>query len=328
MSNYDGGDEEVRVKEVCMSGLVALKIIKHCKENIPELVTGQLLGLDKYETLEVTNCFPSQRGGDEEGESDAGRYQIEMMRHLRDVNVDSNTVGWYQSTYLGSFMNLSMLESQFHHQAQIGKCVVVVYDPAKTIQGQLSLQAFRLSNTFMDLYREHNFSPENLATLGKTHTDIFEEIPIKIQNSSLANALLYELESRGVVEKPDSMRLEMTSSQLLQKNLEFMIEESEELISEQNKLQYHYRAVQRQQQQQSKWIQQRKQENAARRRKGQEELPEKGDESDPVWKPIPPPPQLESLLITNQIQYYCEQGNKLLGASLDKHMIMNGLSKR
>lgn len=35
-----------------------LKIIKHCKELSPALVTGQLLGLDVGGELEVTNCFP------------------------------------------------------------------------------------------------------------------------------------------------------------------------------------------------------------------------------------------------------------------------------
>lgn len=37
---------------------VILKIIKHCKEFSPSLVTGQLLGLDVGSVLEVTNCFP------------------------------------------------------------------------------------------------------------------------------------------------------------------------------------------------------------------------------------------------------------------------------
>lgn len=37
---------------------VILKIIKHCKEFSPALVTGQLLGLDVGSVLEVTNCFP------------------------------------------------------------------------------------------------------------------------------------------------------------------------------------------------------------------------------------------------------------------------------
>jgi hypothetical protein len=30
-------------------------------------------------------------------------YALEMMRCLREINVDNNTVGWYQSTYLGSY---------------------------------------------------------------------------------------------------------------------------------------------------------------------------------------------------------------------------------
>ena len=37
---------------------MALKIIKHCKDSVPQLVTGLLLGLDIGSTLEVTNCFP------------------------------------------------------------------------------------------------------------------------------------------------------------------------------------------------------------------------------------------------------------------------------
>ncbi|KAH6761138.1 translation initiation factor 3 subunit H1, partial [Perilla frutescens var. frutescens] len=36
---------------------VILKIIKHCKDFSPALVTKQLLGLDVGNVLEVTNCF-------------------------------------------------------------------------------------------------------------------------------------------------------------------------------------------------------------------------------------------------------------------------------
>lgn len=35
------------------------------------------------------------RGGeDEDGDNDGATYQIDMMRCLREVNVDNNTVGW------------------------------------------------------------------------------------------------------------------------------------------------------------------------------------------------------------------------------------------
>ncbi|KAG0574890.1 hypothetical protein KC19_VG300300 [Ceratodon purpureus] len=50
--------EVVPLRVVQIEGLVALKIIKHCKECMPALVTGQLLGLDIGSILEVTNCFP------------------------------------------------------------------------------------------------------------------------------------------------------------------------------------------------------------------------------------------------------------------------------
>ena len=47
-AEYDGDMNEDVVSEVCMSGLVALKIIKHCKENMPELVTGYLFFLSFF----------------------------------------------------------------------------------------------------------------------------------------------------------------------------------------------------------------------------------------------------------------------------------------
>ena len=46
------------LSKVQLSGHVVLKIAKHCKECMPALVTGQLLGLDVGQTLEVTDCFP------------------------------------------------------------------------------------------------------------------------------------------------------------------------------------------------------------------------------------------------------------------------------
>lgn len=87
---------------VQLDGLVLLKLINHSKEAMPDVVSGQLLGLDVGGKLEVTNSFPFPAGLSEE-QSD--QYQIDMMRHLRTVNVDNNTVGWYQSAYLGTFFD-------------------------------------------------------------------------------------------------------------------------------------------------------------------------------------------------------------------------------
>jgi translation initiation factor 3 subunit H len=87
---------------------------------------------------------------------------LEMMARLREVGVDSNTVGWYTSTYLGSFLNDSLVETQYNYQAAIKKCVVLVFDPVKTSQGLLSLRAYRLTQAFMNLYanKPQNFTKE------------------------------------------------------------------------------------------------------------------------------------------------------------------------
>merc|ERR1712087_1077605 len=71
--------EEVPITNVQVEGLVVAKIIKHCKECLPNFVTGQLLGLDIGATLEITYSFPfptkSEDAGAEEDED--ATYQLE-----------------------------------------------------------------------------------------------------------------------------------------------------------------------------------------------------------------------------------------------------------
>ena len=136
-----------------------MQIIKHCKENLPEIVTGQLLGLNVNSSLEVTNSYPLPIVTDDT-EDNIVEYQTEMLRCLREVNVDNNTVGWYLSTFIGSFLNVSVIETQYEHQSNIKKSVVIVYDPLKTSQGALSLKAYRLTDKFMKLYREQSFTQQ------------------------------------------------------------------------------------------------------------------------------------------------------------------------
>jgi translation initiation factor 3 subunit H len=158
-------EERPTVEVVELDGLVLLKIIRHCKESLPSFVTGQLLGLDIGRALEVTNCFPFPSRDDAdfgvgEDDKDGAEYQVDMMRCLRNVNVDNNTVGWYQSTNIGSYMTESCLEHQFHYQENIRNCVVLVFDPMQTTIGNLHLKAFRLTDEFMGLYRDKQFTPE------------------------------------------------------------------------------------------------------------------------------------------------------------------------
>mmetsp|Transcript_8380 Transcript_8380/g.9749 ORF Transcript_8380/g.9749 Transcript_8380/m.9749 type:complete len:345 (-) Transcript_8380:300-1334(-) len=313
------------LKTVQVNGQVLLKVIKHCKECMPSLVTGQLLGLDIGATLEVTNSFPfPSRSEEEETEADGANYQLEMMRCLREVNVDNNTVGWYQSTYLGSYQTVELIETFLNYQENIKRCVCLIYDPYRSSQGVLALKALRLKDSFMQMYRSATVTSESLAKAGMSWQDIFQEIPVSVANSSLHTTLMSELDSDSTANQADFDRLTLSTNPYLEKNLEFLIECLDDLASEQQRAVYYARSVARQQQQQAQWLQKRRQENFARRAAGEDPLPEE-DPTNPIFKPLAEPSKLDGLLITNQINNYCNQINGFSGQSLQKLYLMEGL---
>ncbi|RID48695.1 hypothetical protein BRARA_I05192 [Brassica rapa] len=313
------------LRVVQIEGLAVLKIIKHCKEFAPTLVTGQLLGLDVGSVLEVTNCFPFPvRDDDEEIEADGANYQLEMMRCLREVNVDNNTVGWYQSTVLGSYQTVELIETFMNYQENIKRCVCIIYDPSKADLGVLALKALKLSDSFMELYRAGNFTGEKLREKNFSWMDIFEEIPIKVSNSALVSAFMTELETDAPVSQGDYDRLQSSTTPFLENNMEFLIKCMDDLSMEQQKFQYYYRNLSRQQAQQQAWLQKRRTENMARRSAGEEPLPEE-DPSNPIFKPIPEPSRLESFLITNQVSNFCGQINGVAGQNFSRLYLTKAL---
>ena len=50
-----------------------------------------------------------------------------MMKNLRHVNIDHLHVGWYQSTYYGTYLNKALLDSQFNYQHSIEESIVLIY---------------------------------------------------------------------------------------------------------------------------------------------------------------------------------------------------------
>merc|ERR1712098_546308 len=101
---------------------------------------GQLLGLDVEDALQVTHSFGYvQKNAMDEGlnqADDGEQYQIDMLRRLREVNVDSNTIGWYQTTHLGQFFSDTVIETQYLYQTQIPRSALVVYDPLQSAIGK------------------------------------------------------------------------------------------------------------------------------------------------------------------------------------------------
>lgn len=154
-----------------------MKIIKHCSHIFPSIATGSLVGMDVDGTLEITNSFPfpvvempAESHFDSAAPNPAAAaprakantvYQAEMIRMLREVNIDANNAGWYTSANMGNFVNMNVIENQFFYQKDMNeRTVALVHDVSRSSQGSVSLRAFRLSDKFMAAFRENKFTAE------------------------------------------------------------------------------------------------------------------------------------------------------------------------
>jgi translation initiation factor 3 subunit H len=154
-----------------------MKIIKHCSQTFPSTATGAIVGMDVDGTLEITNTFPfpvvevpAESHFDNAAPNPAAAaprakanaaYSAEMIRMLREVNTDANSVGWYTSANMGNFVNMNVIENQFYYQSQLNeRTVALVHDVSRSAQGSLSLRAFRLSSKFMAAFKENKFTSE------------------------------------------------------------------------------------------------------------------------------------------------------------------------
>jgi len=156
-----------------------MKITKHCSSTFPTTATGSIVGMDTNGVLEVTNSFPFPTvdvSGLDSHQNDASAlaaaaprakanivYQNDMIRHLKEVNVDANNVGWYTSAAMGNFINIGFVENMYHYQRDNPRVVGLVHDVSRSSQGALSLRAFKLTPTFMAAYKEGKFTTERLV---------------------------------------------------------------------------------------------------------------------------------------------------------------------
>jgi len=315
------------LKAVQLSGLVVVKIQKHCNDSLPSLVTGQLLGLDVGSTLEITDCFPfpSLTAEDESGAPETANYQLEMMRCLREVNVDNNTVGWYQSTNYGSFETIELLDTFINYHESIRRCVCIIYDPRAAKSGQLGLRAIRLRDSFIELYKANeHLTAEKLKASGLTWNSIFVEIPISIQNSSLIKTFMLGLDKSGSMKRDDFNRLNQDVTHFVDQSLSFLGECIDDLMQEQRKLSVYHRNVVKQQQQYQQWLQQRRTENAQRRAAGEDPLPE---EDPNLFKQLVEPSPIDACLITHQMSNYADQVSSYVTLNMEKLHLSDELQK-
>lgn len=315
-------EPSTRVSSVHLEGLALLKMIKHCRESLPSFVSGCLLGLDVGRTLEVTNCFPCPSAPEDDGADDSQDFQLEMLKSLREVNADHNQIGWYSSTYLGYYCTKDIILTQYEFQSapMCSNAVVISYDPVRSTAGNLSIKAMRLTEKFMNLMREKAFDPASLATPVIKSSSVFEEVPIRIHNSKVVEALLLDLQTKEDVDC-DFSRLQLGFSPFLEKVMEYLMDQVDELVAHQSNASYWARKLHYQKRLQEEYFERLRAENEERVRRGQEPKPEVPDPTMQCFKPLPEgsrQDKLEGLLVTAQISTYCKKLNSFAGQAFGK----------
>ncbi|EKV12713.1 Eukaryotic translation initiation factor 3 subunit EifCh, putative [Penicillium digitatum PHI26] len=346
---------------VQVEALVVMKIIKHCSQAFPSTATGAIVGMDVDGTLEITNTFPfpvvevpaeshfenaapNPAAAAPRAKANAA-YSAEMVRMLREVNTDANSVGWYTSANMGNFVNMNVIENQFYYQSQLNeRTVALVHDVSRSAQGSLSLRAFRLSSKFMTAFKENKFTSEDLQKSNLRHPEIFEELPVKLHNSHLITSFIHQLQcptSSASTEIPSSLaalesspfsknstltpnldNLSLSIDPFLEKNCDLLLDSIETHNTEVNNYQYYQRVLGREQQKINAWKAKRAQENASRATLNQPLLPE--DEWQRLFKLPAEPSRLESMLNTRQVDQYARQVDSFVSSSTGKMFAIKG----
>jgi len=333
------------VNSVQVEALVVMKIVKACAATFPTTATGSLVGMDVNGTLQVTNSFPfptadvaasDAHPNDHMAASNIAAaaprskanvaYQNEMIKYLREVNVDANNVGWYTSANMGNFVNTSLVENQYHYQKEVNeKTVALVHDVSRSSQGALSLRAFRLSPNFMAAYKEGKFTTENMQKTKLTYKDIFVELPIIVHNSHLLTSFLHQLpsplpkeqlelpasladltkDSPGIPLYPNLESLDLSIDPYLERTCDMLLDTIETHYTELNNFQYYQRQLAREQAKITAWKTKRAAENATRATQKLAPLPE--DEWERLFKLPTEPSRLEGMLNARQVDQYARQ---------------------
>lgn len=348
------------IAAVKVEALVVMKIIKHCNQTFPTTATGALVGMDVEGTLEITNSFPfpvvelpTESHFDNAAPNPAASaprvkanaaYQAEMIRMVREVNVDANNVGWYTSANMGNFVNMNVIENQFFYQKELNeRTVALVHDVSRSAQGSLSLRAFRLSAKFVEAFKENKFNSEDLQKSNLRYQDIFDELPVEIHNSHLITSFIHQLQtpSVGPTDLPPSLaaleaspyskssiltpnfdNLSLNIDPYLEKNCDLLLDSIEAHNTETNNYQYYQRVLGREQQKINNWKQKRTQENATRAALKQPLLPE--DEWQRLFKLPAEPSRLESMLNTRQVEQFSRQVDAFVSATTGKMFAAKG----
>jgi translation initiation factor 3 subunit H len=240
---------------------------------------------------------------------------MEMMKMLREVNVDNNTVGWYQSVYLGTMYTNDVVSYQFSYQSAedlSDNTIVLMYDPIQSKKGGLVIKAFRLSDQYV-------YNRRNKLNVFLKPSEILMELPVIIKNAGHVSAFVRSIQDTHKEELDcDFEPLSMSAADTYtERHMEMMNSWLDDLVQEQHKFHAYSKQVSKPRQEHIRWVNKRHAENIERIEAGEEAIPI--DLANSGLKPLPEAPsRLDPVLFMGQLDKYCNQVNQHVDSTFHK----------
>ncbi|KAK2196567.1 bifunctional JAB1-MPN-MOV34 metalloenzyme domain/Eukaryotic translation initiation factor 3 subunit H/MPN domain/eIF3h [Babesia duncani] len=311
-----------------IDSLVLIKAIKHCKDNYPVPVNGQLLGLDVGDKLEVTNCFPypqkrdiysalsrekstanlSDKELEEKADEEFVKYQEKMTDLLHDIRVDCFAIGWYQTLNFGDAQAKEVVDNLVVYQEAVDKAIMLGFDPM-TSTGEISFKVYRASDQLLSVYHSADGDVRKFNSL--KGTEILEEVPFVIKNSILSECFLTQYFVDSPMQHSSAFDiLDADHNRYLAQNLEFLSQSLEVLSESQEKFIRFQRDYTKHLQQQRQLAERRRLENEQQKLKGEPLLPMHEIDMN-LMKKIDAPSQLSTIIMSNECAIHAKDVNTL-----------------
>ena len=280
---------------VTLDSTVVLQVVQHCQDST-ENCYGKLIGYERENNLSIINSFALPPDLSESDE-----YTVSRLKYLQELKFESCVLGWYQKAGEGAFLDINSIEFQYNMQVDFPKSVMLVYNPIKSQIGEFPLSAYILSDEFMTFFSDEDFSTNKAADLKLTAKNVFIRLPVKVEISPLVEGFLAQY-GFGTEESENSENLRL----FLERHLEGLNYGLEDFVDKEQKLFSHIKAVQKQKQQQKIFEAKRNEENKLRKERG-EPILDFAEGSGALYRPIPQPSRLESLLIAQHLNNFATE---------------------
>ena len=178
---------------VVIDTVALLKIIEHCSIFRDSSISGQLVGSEDDQGIEIANSFPkahadphshhqhhngansfsaadSHESPSSAAAASSQEYETSTLKYLRSCQIDHGIVGWYMNSISPlSFFTQSWISTQMAFQKSIDQSVFLCYDPIAASLGAAALgsciKAFRLSESFVAAVKSKSFASIDLAEI-------------------------------------------------------------------------------------------------------------------------------------------------------------------